>query len=102
VSHFALDAMPHWGKFGIGRRYLRVAVSDGLAGLAVMGAMTALAPRGRRAAVLAGMAGAALPHLDKRRGCSSAARRFRLRWTGFTLESSTRSRAGRTRRRPPR
>jgi hypothetical protein len=30
-----------------------------------MGAMTAIAPRGRRAAVLAGMAGAALPDLDK-------------------------------------
>ena len=65
ASHFALDAAPHWGKFGRGRKYLRVAVSDGLVGLAVMGTMTALAPRGRRAAVLAGMAGAALPDLDK-------------------------------------
>jgi hypothetical protein len=65
ASHFALDAAPHWGKFGSGRRYLRVAVSDGLAGLAVMGATTALAPRGSRVAVLAGMAGAALPDLDK-------------------------------------
>ena len=36
ASHFALDAAPHWGKFGGGRRYLRVAVPDGLAGLAVM------------------------------------------------------------------
>jgi hypothetical protein len=65
ASHFALDAAPHWGKFGHGRRYLRVAVSDGLVGLAVMATMTALAPRGRRAAVLAGMAGAALPDADK-------------------------------------
>ncbi len=65
ASHFALDTAPHWGKFGHGRRYLRVAVSDGLVGLAVMATMTALAPRGRRAAVLAGMAGAALPDLDK-------------------------------------
>jgi hypothetical protein len=31
----------------------------------VMGTMTALAPRGSRVAVLAGMAGAALPDLDK-------------------------------------
>ena len=44
---------------------MQVAVPDGLTGLAVMGAMTALAPRGSRAAVLAGMAGAALPDLDK-------------------------------------
>jgi hypothetical protein len=65
ASHFALDAAPHWGKFGSGRMYLSVAVSDGLAGLAVMGTMAALAPRGSRAAVLAGMAGAALPDLDK-------------------------------------
>jgi len=65
ASHFALDAAPHWGKFGTGRRYLGVAVPDGLVGLAVMVMVTALAPRGRRAAVLAGMAGAALPDLDK-------------------------------------
>jgi hypothetical protein len=65
ASHFVLDTTPHWGKFGSGRRYLRVAVPDGLVGLAVMGTMTALAPRGSRLAVLAGMAGAALPDLDK-------------------------------------
>ena len=65
ASHFALDAVPHWGKFASGRAYLRVAVPDGLVGLAVMGTMTALAPRGSRVAVLAGMAGAALPDLDK-------------------------------------
>jgi hypothetical protein len=65
ASHFVLDTTPHWGKFGGGRRFLRVAVPDGLVGLAVMGTMTALAPRGSRLAVLAGMAGAALPDLDK-------------------------------------
>jgi hypothetical protein len=64
ASHFALDAVPHWGKFDR-RGYLRVAVTDGLVGLAAMGTMTALAPRGSRVAVLAGMAGAALPDLDK-------------------------------------
>jgi hypothetical protein len=62
LSHFALDAAPHWGWSG---SLMRVAVPDGLAGLAVMGVMTALAPRDRRVAVLAGMAGAALPDLDK-------------------------------------
>jgi hypothetical protein len=70
LSHFALDAVPHWGKPQWATRqghgdFMRVAVSDGLTGLAVMGALTALAPRGGRAAVLAGMAGAALPDLDK-------------------------------------
>ena len=50
---------------GVEVPFPRADVSDGLGGLAVMGTMTALAPRGRRAAVLAGMAGAALPDLDK-------------------------------------
>jgi hypothetical protein len=65
ASHFVLDTTPHWGKFKGGPSYLKVAVPDGLVGLAVMGAMTALAPRPSRLAVLAGMAGAALPDLDK-------------------------------------
>ena len=65
ASHFVLDFLPHWGNFGNGRQMLRVAVPDGLIGLAVMAAMAAVAPRERRAAVIAGMAGAALPDLDK-------------------------------------
>jgi hypothetical protein len=65
ASHFVLDAVPHWGHFGGRRQFLRVAVPDGLTGLAVIGAMTAAAPPDQRAAVLAGMAGAALPDLDK-------------------------------------
>src|ERR1700733_15135047 len=65
ASHFALDAAPHWGKFGSGRRYLNVAVPDGLVGLAVMGTIAAIVPPGSRVAVLAGMTGAALPDLDK-------------------------------------
>jgi hypothetical protein len=65
ASHFALDAAPHWGGWEGRPYFMEVAVPDGLTGLAVMGAMTALAPRGRRAAVFAGMAGAALPDLDK-------------------------------------
>jgi len=65
LSHFALDAVPHWGKW-IGRpSFMEVAVLDGLTGLAVMGGMAALAPRDARVAVVAGMAGAALPDLDK-------------------------------------
>lgn len=63
ASHFVLDSVPHWGEFG--NKMLRVAVPDGLAGLAAMGLMAAAAPRDRRVAVLAGMAGAAFPDLDK-------------------------------------
>jgi hypothetical protein len=65
VSHFVLDAVPHWGDWGSQRRFLRIAVPDGLTGLAVMGVATAVSPPERRAAVLAGMAGAAVPDLDK-------------------------------------
>jgi hypothetical protein len=65
ASHFALDAVPHWGEWGSRRRYLRVAVVDGLVSLAVAGAFAAASPADRRPAVVAGMAGAALPDLDK-------------------------------------
>jgi len=65
ASHFALDAVPHWGEWGSRRRFLRVAVPDGLAGLAAIGAFAAVAPPERRLAVLAGMAGAALPDIEK-------------------------------------
>ncbi len=67
ASHFVLDALPHWGT-AEPERFLRVAVADGLTGLAAMAALTAAARPGRRAAVLAGMAGAALPDLDKPAG----------------------------------
>jgi hypothetical protein len=65
ASHFALDAVPHWGVWGSRRGFLRVAVPDGLISLAAVGAMTAVSPADRRLAVVAGMAGAALPDLDK-------------------------------------
>ena len=65
ASHFVLDAIPHWGGWMSEQHFLRVAVADGLTGLGAMAAAYALAPRGRRAAVLAGMVGAALPDLDK-------------------------------------
>jgi hypothetical protein len=65
ASHFVLDAVPHWGDWGSRRRFLRVAVADGLVSLAVARALAATAPPARRAAVLAGMAGAALPDVDK-------------------------------------
>jgi hypothetical protein len=65
ASHFALDAVPHWGDWASTRHFLRVAVPDGLISLAAMGAIAALAPAERRAAVVAGMTGAALPDIDK-------------------------------------
>ncbi len=64
ASHFALDAVPHWGDPDHDV-FLRVAVADGLSGLAVMAVMAAAAPRDRRWAVLWGTAGAAFPDLDK-------------------------------------
>lgn len=65
ASHFVLDAVPHWGQWRSRRHFLQVAVPDGLVSLAVMGAFAAAAPPGRRLAVLAGMAGAALPDAGK-------------------------------------
>jgi hypothetical protein len=65
ASHFVLDAVPHWGDWASIRHFLRVAVPDGLVSLAAMGAIAALSPAERRPAVVAGMAGAALPDIDK-------------------------------------
>jgi len=66
ASHFVLDAVPHWGDWGNDTAlFMRVAVRDGLTGLAVMGAFAAVAPPRVRLAVVAGMVGAALPDLDK-------------------------------------
>ena len=65
ASHFVLDAVPHWGEWASRSHFLRVAVADGLTGLAVIGLFTAVTPPSRRLAVVAGMAGAALPDIDK-------------------------------------
>jgi hypothetical protein len=65
ASHFVLDAVPHWGKWGSRRGFLRVAVPDGLVSLAAMGAIAALSPTERRPSVVAGMAGATIPDADK-------------------------------------
>ena len=65
AAHFALDSVPHWGDWRNRREFLKVAAADGLCGLAAMAALAALAPPQSRAAIVAGMAGAALPDLDK-------------------------------------
>ncbi|HEX9527847.1 MAG TPA: hypothetical protein VF951_10140, partial [Streptosporangiaceae bacterium] len=44
ASHFVLDAVPHWGDWGSQRRFLRVAVPDGLISLATMGVIAAASP----------------------------------------------------------
>lgn len=65
ASHFVLDATPHWGKWDSERQFVKIAVADGLIGLAVMAGAAVAAPPDRRAGVIAGMVGAALPDLDK-------------------------------------
>lgn len=65
LSHFALDTVPHWGDWESKHHFMSVAVPDGLTGVAAIAVFAAASPPGRRLAVLAGMAGAALPDLDK-------------------------------------
>lgn len=63
-SHFVLDAVPHWG-IDDKAKFRKVAIVDGLIGLATMRAVMTAVPRGTRVAVLAGMLGAAFPDSDK-------------------------------------
>lgn len=65
VSHFALDAVPHWGGNVTYRTYLTYAVVDGLLGATVMGAIALGAPKDKRSRVIAGMFGAVGPDLNK-------------------------------------
>lgn len=63
-SHFVLDSVPHWG-IDDDAKFRKVAIVDGLIGLATMRAVMGAVPRGTRIAVLVGMLGAALPDADK-------------------------------------
>jgi hypothetical protein len=63
ASHFVLDAIPHWGCEP--EDMLRVAVPDGLIGLAAIAAVARTVSPARRMAVLAGVLGACLPDIDK-------------------------------------
>ncbi len=63
-SHFVLDSVPHWG-IDDDAKFRKVAIVDGLVGLATMRAVMSAVPRGTRVAVLAGMLGAAFPDSDK-------------------------------------
>lgn len=64
ASHVAMDAVPHWGHpdYAV---FLKVAVVDGLVGLATMATLARASSPERRAAVVAGMLGACLPDADK-------------------------------------
>jgi hypothetical protein len=64
VSHGAMDALPHWGHPDHSV-FLKVAVVDGLVGLAVMASLARAARPERRTAVVAGMLGACMPDADK-------------------------------------
>jgi hypothetical protein len=63
-SHFVLDSVPHWG-IEDKAKFRKVAIVDGLVGLATMRAVMGAVPRGTRVAVFAGMLGAAFPDADK-------------------------------------
>lgn len=63
VSHFCLDAVPHFGVDD--EHFMRLAVPDGLVGLAAIAVIAARTPASHRARVLAGIVGACLPDMDK-------------------------------------
>jgi hypothetical protein len=64
ASHVAMDALPHWGHpdYDV---FIKVAVVDGLIGLATLATLTRAASSERRTAVVAGMLGACVPDADK-------------------------------------
>ncbi len=64
LSHLAMDVTPHWGDPDQSV-FLRVAVIDGLVGLATMAYVARRTPPARRIVVVAGMLGACLPDADK-------------------------------------
>jgi hypothetical protein len=64
ASHFAVDSLPHWGVPDY-EVFLKVAVPDGLVGLAAMAWLTRSSSPALRVNVFAGMLGACLPDADK-------------------------------------
>ena len=64
ASHAVMDALPHWGHpdYSV---FIKVAVVDGLFGLATMASIARATGPDHRAAVVAGMLGACLPDADK-------------------------------------
>jgi len=64
ASHFVMDAIPHWGSVDRST-FLKVAVCDGLTGLGVIAAVSCAGRGPGQLALLAAMAGAAAPDLNK-------------------------------------
>ncbi len=64
ASHLVLDAVPHWGRVPT-ETFFRVAVADGLIALLVICVVVCIIAPGLRPAVVAAIAGAALPDIDK-------------------------------------
>ena len=64
ASHVVMDALPHWGHpdYDV---FIKVAVVDGLIGLATLATLARAASPERRTAVVAGMLGACFPDADK-------------------------------------
>jgi hypothetical protein len=66
ASHVAMDLFPHYGNPAIGwDDFVKLARVDGTVGLGVIAVVAATAPRDRRIAALAGIAGASLMDMDK-------------------------------------
>ena len=71
ASHLALDRLPHWGQGhgwpppDLDDQTFRVAVVDGLVGLALIAVIARVVPARHRVPVLAGIVGACAPDLDK-------------------------------------
>ncbi len=63
LSHFVLDGLPHFGVDD--EHLLKIAVPDGLIGLAAVATIARATPPDRLLPVLAGIFGACLPDLDK-------------------------------------
>ena len=63
VSHFVLDAVPHFGVDS--RHFMRIDVPDGLLGLATIYVIARATPRRQLLPVLAGIFGACLPDVEK-------------------------------------
>ena len=65
LSHVVLDVVPHWGVPRPIHEMMHVAVPDGLIGAGAMAVIALTTPAPRRVRVVAAMAGAVLPDLDK-------------------------------------
>ncbi len=66
ASHVAMDLFPHYGNPAISwDDFIKLARVDGTVGLGVIAVVAATAPRDRRIAALAGIAGASLMDMDK-------------------------------------